>query len=396
MRFIVSACLLGCNCKYNGGNNFNPAVVKFLEGKEYIAICPEEEGGLPTPRAPSEISGGSGADVLAGLVQVKAKTGGDVSLQFLMGAAQAVLAAKGFGARGALLKERSPSCGVRYIHCGDFDNSVGPGQGVAAAALAQAGLLLFSEESIPGEELAVDYGKITEKIVSWIHEKVKSAGADGCVLGLSGGLDSAVVAALAQKAFPENTLAAILPVGSSAEDVKDAWLVAEALGVKAIEINLDKVHRDLVSILETGGGKLPPEDLAVANIKPRLRMIALYYLAARHNYLVAGTGNKSEIVTGFFTKYGDSAVDFEPIGELVKAQVFELARYLGVPEKIIEKTPTAGLWPGQTDEEELGFTYRQLDEYILSGATDREAAGRIREVIRRARHKQEMPPTCPL
>lgn len=396
MRLVVSACLMGCSCKYNGGNNFNPAVKRFLAGKEYVLICPEADGGLPTPREASEIQGGTGFDVLAGSARVAGETGRDVSSEFLQGANAAVQIARDFGAGAALLKERSPSCGVRSIYSGDFSNTVTTGPGVTAAALAREGLLLFSEESIPEGDFPVDYNFISEKIIAWLREKVNAAGAKGCIVGLSGGIDSAVVAALAKKAFPDSTLAIILPVESSTEDVEDAWLVARTLDLNAVEINMDGVYRALLQTLESESNDLPADNLAVANVKPRLRMIALYYQAARHNYLVIGTGNKSELVTGFFTKYGDSGVDLEPIGELVKAQVFELARYLRIPAKIVEKQPTAGLWPGQTDEEELGFTYRQLDEYILAGTTDSDVTGRIREVISRARHKQELPPTCPL
>lgn len=396
MRYLVSACLLGCNCKYSGGNNYNPQVVSFLGGKEYVPICPEVDGGLPTPRAASEIIAGTGEDVWTQAARVRTKGGGDVTAQFLLGARAALDTAREMGAKAAILKERSPSCGVNFIYNGDFSGKVVPGRGVTAAALAEAGLQLYSEENLPREEIIVDYSVVTEKIVTWLRDKVTSAGAKGCVLGLSGGIDSAVVAALAQRAFPNNTLAVILPVESSQEDVDDAWLVAKALGLNAIEINLDAVFRSLATTLEAGSADLAVDNLAVANIKPRLRMISLYYQAARHNYLVTGTGNKSEIVTGFFTKYGDGGVDIEPIGELVKAQVFDLARHLGIPDSIIEKQPTAGLWPGQTDEQELGFSYRQLDEYILTGTTDSHVVERIKTVIQRARHKQELPPTCPL
>lgn len=396
MRFVVSACLLGCPCKYNGGDNYNPAVERFLAGKEYVSICPEVDGGLPTPRAASEIQGGTGYDVLSGLARVVTKSGRDVRSEFKKGANQAVLAARDFGARAAILKERSPSCGVRAIYRGDFSGVTCAGSGVSAAALAQEGLLLFSEKNLPGEGLVVDYRYVTEKIVSWLQERVNSAGAAGCVLGLSGGIDSAVVAALAKKAFPEKTIAVILPVESSSEDVQDAWLVARELNLQAREINLDKIFHEFIDTIEGGRPDEQPGNLAVANVKPRLRMISLYYLAARNNCLVIGTGNKSEIVTGFFTKYGDGGVDLEPIGELVKTQVYELANYLGIPDRIITKEPTAGLWPGQTDEAELGFTYRQLDEYILSGNTDADAIIKIREAIRRSRHKLELPPTCPL
>lgn len=383
MRFVVSACLLGCSCKHDGGDNFDPGVSEFLADKKYVCICPEVEGGLATPRPPAEIRGKN----------VRTESGKDVSKEFARGAALAVTKARAYGTQAAILKERSPSCGIRAVYDGSFSRRTVPGRGWAAAALAEAGLLLFSEETLPKGELTVDYQAITEKIIAWLREKIAAAGAKGCVFGLSGGLDSAVVAALAKQAYPDSALAAILPVGSSPEDVEDAWLVARSLGLETVEINLDGAYRALLAAL---GAEERAGDLAVANIKPRLRMAAWYYLAAKHNYLVIGAGNKSEIVTGFFTKHGDAGVDLEPIGNLVKTQVWELARHLGLPEKIIAKRPSAGLWPGQDDEDELGFSYRQLDEYILSGTTDELAAAKIEQAIRRSRHKQEMPPLCPL
>lgn len=394
MRFVVSACLLGCCCKYNGDSNSNKKVKDFLRGKEYIAVCPEVEGGLPVPREAAEIIGGSGPQVLHGCASVLTKSGKDVSDNYRRGGEIAVAKALDFGAQVAVLKERSPSCGIRSVYDGSFRGSAVPGRGVAAAALAAAGLLLFSEEALPEEGLVMDYQEVSAKIVSWLQEKVSAAGAKGCVLGLSGGIDSAVVAALAQKAYPQDTLAVILPVESSSEDVEDAWLVARHLGLRAVEINLDSVYHSFLAALNTRNPA--GDDLAAANIKPRLRMAALYHLAAKSNCLVVGTGNKSEIITGFFTKYGDGGVDLEPIGGLVKHQVWELARFLQLPAKIIAKKPSAGLMPGQTDEDELGFTYKQLDEYILSGTTDAHALEKIEKAIRRSRHKQEMPPVCPL
>ena len=245
-----------------------------------------------------------------------------------------------------------------------------------------------------GNEL--DYAKLTEHIVRWLQQKVSGAGAEGCVVGVSGGIDSAVVAALCHRAFPDKTIAVVLPVHSNEEDAKDAMLVTEHLGLEARKINLDSAYDEFVSALEEDSSPFPADDLPLANIKPRLRMMALYYLAARHNCLVVGTGNKSELVTGFFTKYGDGAVDLEPIGELVKGQVVALARYLDIPEKIVERTPSAGLWPGQSDEGELGFTYQQLDEFLLTGQTDSKVEDRIRKTMAMAEHKLNMPPTCPL
>lgn len=395
-KYVVSACLLGRNCKYTGGNNFNSRVAAFVRGKEYIAICPELDGGLGVPRPPAEIVGGNGGDVLDGWAAVVTNDGADVSREFCQGAATAVAAARSLGAQAALLKERSPSCGVSQLYSGRFDGDVRRGRGVAAAALARAGIRLYSEENLPGEELMMDYAETAERIVLWLQEKVTGAGARGCVLGISGGIDSAVVAALCRRAFPDSTLGVFTSVNSEAADLEDAGLVAGVLGIKLMHVNLDHVFTDLVRAIEPDGLELGQDNLAVANVKPRLRMTVLYYLAARNNYLVVGTSNKSELVTGFFTKYGDGGVDLEPIGDLVKAQVMDLARYLQLPEKIINRKPSAGLWPGQTDEAELGFTYSQLDQFLLTGATDARAMEDIRAVMSRADHKLAPPPVCKL
>ena len=136
--------------------------------------------------------------------------------------------------------------------------------------------------------------------------------------------------------------------------------------------------------------------MVLANIKPRLRMTMLYYEGGLNKYLVVGTSNKSELVIGYYTKYGDGGVDIEPIGNLVKSQVLELARYLQIPEIIINKTPTAGLWEGQTDELEMGVTYRELDHYILNGCASDSAKSRIEKLIKVSEHKRHMPPVAPL
>jgi NAD+ synthase len=145
---------------------------------------------------------------------------------------------------------------------------------------------------------------------------------------------------------------------------------------------------------------LPPSDhpLAAANIKPRLRMITLYYLAQSHNYLVLGSGNRTEIEVGYYTKYGDGGVDLLPLGGLYKTQVWELARELGVPQEVIDRPPTAGLWPGQTDEGEMGITYRELDRVlraIAAGDTegiDPDTLKKVQGMIERSAHKRAMPP----
>jgi NAD+ synthase len=198
-----------------------------------------------------------------------------------------------------------------------------------------------------------------ERIVKWLKAQVKVAGAKGVVLGLSGGLDSCVVAVLAKKALGAgNVLALMLPCHSQAQDSSDAKLVARKFGIKTNNIDLSKVYDGMIDIL-------PGADrMTQANIRPRLRMIVLYYFARKMNYLVCGTSNKSELVAGYFTKFGDGASDILPIGSLLKTQVRSLAIELGIPQPIIDKAPTAGLWPGQTDEGEMGITYPDLDEII--------------------------------
>jgi NAD+ synthase len=131
-----------------------------------------------------------------------------------------------------------------------------------------------------------------------------------------------------------------------------------------------------------------------ANVKPRLRMTSLYFFANSLNYFVAGTGNRSEITLGYFTKYGDGGVDLLPIGHLLKSEVRALARELGVPNPVIEKAPTAGLWMGQTDEGEMGFSYEDLERYLVEGApaVPETVAKRIEELRRTSEHKRALPP----
>lgn len=236
--------------------------------------------------------------------------------------------------------------------------------------------------------------EVSRRLVTWIRQKVFEAGARGVVLGLSGGLDSAVVAALCKQAFPQTTLALILPCYSSDQDLEDARLVASAFDLEYKEISLDLVYDQLLQILGVSREHEvdPNHRMALANLKPRLRMIVLYYYANLNNYLVVGTGNRSELTVGYFTKYGDGGVDLLPLGNLVKRQVRLLARYLGVPEKIIEKPPSAGLWEGQTDEGELGFSYQVLDDYILYGKAPPEIKEKIEKMHRSSEHKRRTPP----
>lgn len=239
----------------------------------------------------------------------------------------------------------------------------------------------------------MDWERIAERITDFIREQVKSANASGVVLGLSGGLDSAVVAVLCVRAIgKERVLATIMPEKgvTAEEDVNDAIELAKSLGIefKLIEIS------DVVKILLEKLGMSSRN--AEINLKPRIRMLINYYYANGLNRLVVGTGNKSEISIGYFTKFGDGGVDLQPIGDLYKTEIFEFARFLGVPEKIIRKKPTAGLWVGQTDEGEIGMSYSELDEIlkqIEKGIRrDDEKFVKVLRMVENSMHKRKMPP----
>ncbi len=236
----------------------------------------------------------------------------------------------------------------------------------------------------------MDLANMTADLVTWLQEEVKKAGSKGVVLGLSGGIDSAVVAALCRRAWPEHCLGLIMPCHSDPADTADAWMVARHLELPVVEISLDDIYDRLVLLL-TGEPYAGQRSLALANLKPRLRMLTLYFHANERHYLVVGTGNKSELAVGYFTKYGDGGVDLLPLGNLVKSQVRELARYLELPAKTITRAPSAGLWAGQTDEGEMGLAYEVLDRYILTGEAPPATRERIEAMAACSAHKRRMP-----
>lgn len=231
---------------------------------------------------------------------------------------------------------------------------------------------------------------LADKLTRWIRYQVVAAGGKGVVFGLSGGLDSAVVAGLAKRAFPEASLGVIMPCYSDHEDGVHARLVAQELTLPVYEIVLDQVYDILFGMLRQVDQD-EPKQLAAANLKSRLRMVTLYYLAAQHGYLVAGSSNKSELTVGYFTKYGDVG-DILPLGNLVKRQVRDLAQHLGIPKEIITKPPSAGLWTGQTDEAEMGLSYDDLDCFILTGQASSKTARRILDLKQRSEHKRKPAP----
>ncbi|NJE85865.1 NAD+ synthase [Thermococcus sp. CX2] len=204
----------------------------------------------------------------------------------------------------------------------------------------------------------LDYARVISIIASFIREKVEEARAEGVVVGVSGGIDSATTAYLAVKALgKDKVLGLIMPYYENG-DVEDAKLVCKNLGIDYKLINI----KPIVDEFEKAVGELDVK--SKGNIMARTRMILLYAYANSMNRLVLGTSNRSELLTGYFTKWGDGASDYAPLINLYKTEVWELAKRLGVPEKIIQKKPTAGLWEGQTDEDELGISYRLLDEVL--------------------------------
>jgi len=232
--------------------------------------------------------------------------------------------------------------------------------------------------------------------MSWIRDKVLSAGCRGIVMGMSGGLDSSVLAVLCQRAFPQNMLGVLMPCHSNQEDEEHARTVASKFSIPTKTVVLDAVFDTFFKVLPSDRVEHTASRLAKANLKVRLRMLTLYYLANQLKYMVAGSGNKSELSLGYFTKYGDGGVDILPLGNLVKGQVRELASFLGIPQQIIDKPPSAGLWPGQTDEGELGLSYEELDRYLVTGEASNELREKIESMIAASSHKRLPPPVANL
>ncbi|MGI6643615.1 MAG: NAD(+) synthase [Bacillota bacterium] len=225
-------------------------------------------------------------------------------------------------------------------------------------------------------------------LVRWMRTRTQEARAKGGVFGVSGGVDSALVLALSKKAWGDDCLGLIMPCHSLPEDAEDAMMLLEHFSVDYRVVDLTPSYDALLASLSD---MEEPSVLAMANLKPRLRSMTLYYVATLYNYLVVGSSNRAEIHVGYFTKHGDSAVDMLPLANLTKAQVWEMSRYLGVPDKIVEKTPSAGLWRGQTDEEEMGLLYKDLDAYLSGNPVSPGVRNKIEEMHRRTEHKRRMP-----
>ena len=241
-----------------------------------------------------------------------------------------------------------------------------------------------------------DYQELKERIVKWIKDYANDNKIQSLVVGVSGGIDSAVVSTLcAETELPVFALGMPIHQDNSQESLSDlhlTWLKKKYKNVKTLKFNLTKVFDKFKEALED----YSHDDLALANSRSRIRMITLYQIAGKYNGIVVGTGNKVEDYgVGFYTKYGDGGVDIAPIADIYKTEVWELGRHLGVNKKIIEASPTDGLWDDKrTDEDQLGASYAQLEEAMEYGTGP---AVKILETFNgKNKHKMESIPTFKL
>lgn len=241
-----------------------------------------------------------------------------------------------------------------------------------------------------------------EKTVEWLRQKVKEANCNGLIVGVSGGIDSAVVTYLIKKAFPDNSMGVIMSIKSNPNDRLDALKVIDGCKIEYLDLDLtDEQEGILIKVVTNLKDKnlYKEENLRMtdANLRARTRMATVYTIANNLGYLVVGTDNAAEIHTGYFTKYGDGGVDLVPLANLTKREVYEWAKILGVHEDIINKAPSAGLWEGQTDENEMGTTYNYIDD-IVEGKfenvpqKDKEIIDRLHRISEHKRNTPSAPP----
>ena len=241
-----------------------------------------------------------------------------------------------------------------------------------------------------------------EKTVEWLQEKVKEAHARGLIVGVSGGIDSAVVAYLIKKAFPNDSMGVIMSIKSNPQDREDAMKVINGCDIEYLDLELAEAQDSILSLVteKLKEKNLFKEDylrMTDANLRARVRMSTIYAVANDLGYLVVGTDNAAELHTGYFTKHGDGGVDLLPLANLTKREVFEWAKELGIHEDLINKAPSAGLWEGQTDENEMGTTYAYIDA-VVEGRRDEVPESHL-EIIdrlhRNSEHKRHTAPKPP-
>ncbi len=229
-------------------------------------------------------------------------------------------------------------------------------------------------------------------LVQWIRDVVYQAHAKGVIIGISGGIDSAVVGALAKKAFPNDCLGLILPCHSQSIDQQLGIELCEKFNIPYQTVDLTSTYDAFVASCEKEFSNSEEKVYLEAkrNTKVRLRMVALYAYAQSRNYLVLGTDNADEWYIGYFTKHGDGGVDLAPIIHLTKGEVIQAAKELGVPEAIIKRPPTAGLYEGQTDEKEIGVSYEELDQHLQGKDIDSQKKERLLYLHQISEHKRNL------
>ena len=240
---------------------------------------------------------------------------------------------------------------------------------------------------------------IQEKVeltVAWLREQVEKSGASGLIVGVSGGIDSAVVSGLIKRGFPDHSLGVIMPCRSNPKDSEDAIRVVQAFDLEYMEVDITDSHQLLLAAVngqlkEKGVFREEISKLNDGNLRARMRMATLYAIAGQTRYLVVGTDNAAEYYTGYFTKYGDGGVDLLPIIQLKKGEVYDWARFLGVPDEIITRPPSAGLWESQTDESEMGTTYDMIDAWL----DGKDIPQKDKDIIERLIRFQNIKDNCP-
>ncbi len=233
-----------------------------------------------------------------------------------------------------------------------------------------------------------DYKLEFEQRVEFIRAQLAASHTSGIVFGNSGGKDCALVGILC-KAACENTVGIIMPCASRRNygaDRDDGVELADKFGIATRTVDLTAVREAEIAALD---GATELSEMALANIAPRLRMVTLYAIAHAENRIVAGTGNRSELYMGYFTKWGDGAHDFNPIADLTVTEVYEFLEYLEAPKSIIAKAPSAGLFEGQTDEREMGVSYAEIDKYLETGEATTEAKAIIDRMHSVSEHKRK-------
>ncbi len=236
-----------------------------------------------------------------------------------------------------------------------------------------------------------DYKIETENRVKFIKDVLNSAHATGIVFGNSGGKDCALVGILCKMAC-DDTVGVIMPCSSKrnyGEDMVDGREVADKFGIETRVVDITGIKEKFRDVLKDA---TTLNEMGDTNINPRLRMITLYAIGASENRLVAGTGNRSERYMGYFTKWGDGACDFNPIADLTVKEVYEFLAYLGAPEAIMTKAPSAALFEGQSDEEDMGIKYADIDKFLLTGEISEENRKIVDRYHGRSGHKRVMPP----